>query len=76
MPAGPTATAVSTASLSDAAPSRPFASRFTAVVEAPVMRQHPHVVRYADVFDALVDKAVAEIGDGEPVADEILGHCV
>lgn len=75
MSAGPTATAVSTASLSDVARNRPFASASLRSWRHR-LRQHPHVVRYADVFGALVDKAVAEISEGEPVADEILGHYV
>ncbi|MGO7053239.1 hypothetical protein ACCT26_12615 [Rhizobium ruizarguesonis] len=47
--------------------------------EPPVLRRHPHLVRYPDVeadFDALIDKAIAAIADGEPVEDEILGRYV
>ncbi|MBO9127730.1 MULTISPECIES: hypothetical protein [unclassified Rhizobium] len=56
------------------------AIRAVSVSSAPAApRRHPHLVRYADVagdFDTLIDKAIAAITDGEPVADEILGHYV
>lgn len=57
---------------------RSFASAASAA-EQTITRRHSHLVCYADVaedFDALIDKAVAAITDGEPVADEILGHYV
>ncbi|MFJ6328242.1 MULTISPECIES: hypothetical protein [unclassified Rhizobium] len=56
-----------------------FGERFAAHAEPPVLRRHPHLVRYPDVeadFDILIEKAIAAIADGEPVEDEILGHYV
>lgn len=53
--------------------------RFAVQAEPPVLRRHPHLVRYTQVeadFDTLIDKAIAAIADGEPVEDEILGHYV
>ncbi len=53
--------------------------RFAVQAEPPVLRRHPHLVRYAHVeadFDILIEKAIAAIADGEPVEDEILGHYV
>ncbi|WP_315860268.1 hypothetical protein [Rhizobium leguminosarum] len=44
-----------------------------------MLRRHPHLVRYPDIeadFNALIDKAIAAIAEGEPVEDEILGHYV
>jgi hypothetical protein len=58
---------------------RTFADRPVSQMQPPVARQHPHLVCYPDVeadFDALIDKAIAAISDGEPVDDEILGHYV
>ncbi|WP_244475447.1 hypothetical protein [Rhizobium sp. Leaf311] len=58
---------------------RQFGERFAVQPEPPVLRRHPHLVRYPDVeadFDVLIDKAIAAIADGEPVEDEILGHYV
>lgn len=71
-------TSPSIASIASAASAA--AVRAVTVSSAPAaLRRHPHLVRYADVaddFDALIDKAIATIADGEPVADEILGHYV
>ncbi|MDH0871332.1 hypothetical protein [Agrobacterium pusense] len=83
-PAGEVLRAASAASstMSFAASSasrRHFGERFAAQAEPPVLRRHPHLVRYPDVeadFDTLIDKAIAAIADGEPVEDEILGHYV
>jgi len=58
---------------------RYFGERAAVQAEPPVLRRHSHLVRYPDVeahFDALIEKAIAAIADGEPVADEILGHYV
>lgn len=47
--------------------------------EPPVLRRHPHVVRFLDVeadLDLLIDRAIAAIADGEPIEDDILGHYV
>ncbi len=58
---------------------RHFGERPASHAEAPVLRRHPHQVRYAHVdadFNMLIDKAIAAIADGEPVEDEILGHYV
>lgn len=65
----------STASLSR----RHFAERLAVHAEPPVLRRHAHLVRYPDIeadFDALIDKAIAAIAEGEPIQDEILGHYV
>ena len=53
--------------------------RFAVQAEPPVLRRHPHVVRYTQVeadFGMLIDKAIGAIAEGEPVEDEILGHYV
>jgi hypothetical protein len=58
---------------------RHFADRLAVHAEPPVLRRHPHLVRYPDIkadFDILIDKAIAAIAEGEPVEDEILGHYV
>ncbi|GGD80878.1 hypothetical protein [Rhizobium anhuiense] len=58
---------------------RHFGEHFAVRAEPPVLRRHPHLVRYPDVeadFDALIDKAIGAISEGEPVEDEILGHYV
>jgi hypothetical protein len=58
---------------------RHFGERLASQAEPPVLRRHPHLVPYAHVeadFDMLIDKAIAAIADGEPVADDILGHYV
>lgn len=47
--------------------------------EPPVLRRHPHIVRFRDVeadLDLLIDRAIAAIVDGEPIEDQILGHYV
>ncbi len=47
--------------------------------EPAVLRRHPHLVRFEDVeadLDVLIDRAITAIMDGEPAADEILGHYV
>ncbi|SDF62435.1 hypothetical protein [Agrobacterium pusense] len=66
-------------SLAGSTSHRQFGERFAVQAEPPVMRRHPHLVRYPDVeadFGLLIDKAIAAIADGEPVEDEILGHYV
>ncbi|MBW9088163.1 hypothetical protein JNB91_09940 [Rhizobium wenxiniae] len=66
-------------SLAGSTSRRHFGERFAVQAEPPVLRRHPHLVRYAHVeadFDMLIDKAIAAIADGEPVEDEILGHYV
>ncbi|MGO4565901.1 hypothetical protein AB4Z52_12700 [Rhizobium sp. 2YAF20] len=58
---------------------RQFEARPATRPEPPVLRRHPHIVRYPDIetdFDALIEKAIAAIADGDPVEDEILGHYV
>ncbi|WP_027666517.1 hypothetical protein [Rhizobium leguminosarum] len=60
-------------------PRRHFAERLAVHAEPPVLRRHPHLVRYPDIeadFDVLIDKAIAAIAEGEPAEDEILGHYV
>ncbi|MFK3777695.1 hypothetical protein [Agrobacterium sp. NPDC089420] len=45
-------------------PRRHFAERFAGHAEPPVLRRHPHLVRYSDIeldFDVLIDKAIAAI---------------
>lgn len=45
----------------------------------PALRRFPHGVMFAEVetdLDALIDKAITAIADGEPADDEILGHYV
>lgn len=66
-------------SLAGSTSRRHFGERFAVQAEPPVLRRHPHLVRYTQVetdFDMLIDKAIAAIADGEPVEDEILGHYV
>ncbi|MGO8328264.1 hypothetical protein ACC811_25950 [Rhizobium ruizarguesonis] len=60
-------------------PRRHFAERLAVHAAPPVLRRHPHLVRYSDIeadFDVLIDKAIAAIAEGDPVEDEILGHYV
>lgn len=83
-PAGEVLRAASAASstmsfVAGSASRRQFSERFAVHAEPPALRRHAHLVRYPDVeadFDALIDKAIGAISEGEPVEDEILGHYV
>ncbi|WP_309550409.1 hypothetical protein [Rhizobium rhizogenes] len=83
-PAGEVLRAASAASstmsfVAGSASRRQFGERFAVHAEPPALRRHAHLVRYPDVeadFDALIDKAIGAISEGEPVEDEILGHYV
>lgn len=58
---------------------RQFGEHSTVQAEPSALRRHAHLVRYPDVeadFDALIDKAIGAISEGEPVEDEILGNYV
>ncbi|MGV1758857.1 hypothetical protein ACQZ6F_19205 [Rhizobium sp. A22-96] len=71
--------AASTVSNNMSSTARLFGQRSDARSEPPVLRRHALLVCYPDVeadFDALIDKAIAAITDGEPVEDEILGRYV
>jgi hypothetical protein len=79
MPNTSTFTSPTTATGTSPAFRRSFGSAPEGQPEPPLLRRHPHLVRYFDVeanFDALIDKAIAAIANGEPVEDEILGRYV
>ncbi|NEI73369.1 hypothetical protein GR212_27830 [Rhizobium lusitanum] len=83
-PAGEVLRAASAASstmsfVAGSASRRQIGERSAVHAEPPALRRHAHLVRYPDVeadFDALIDKAIGAISEGEPVEDEILGHYV